>query len=125
MASRIYVGGLPEGITDAELKQRFQSFGDVQSVEIVPDKMYPSLRPGAADLVFSRNFGFVSLVPKDEKTLQRALGVYNGSSWRGSVLRCKLAKPTTMAALEEERKEEEAEASKEKVNYSSKIMFFE
>jgi len=106
-STRIFIGGIPPGTTSEELVQRFKSFGDVTSCDVVPDKKYPSLLPGSEPMVFSRNFGFVTIEPKDEKSLQRAIAVYNGSLWRGCTLRCKLAKPTAMERMAEEQKEEE------------------
>ncbi len=111
VTSRIFIGGIPPGTTTEELIQRFKSFGDVKSCEVVPDKEYPDVLPGSEPMVFSRNFGYVTIEPKDEKTLQRAIGVYKGSLWRGCTLRCKLAKPTAMERLVEERKEEEEHAN--------------
>ena len=113
MSSRIYIGGIPPGTTSDELAQRFKSFGEVQSVELVPNKVYPPSAPGSEPIIYSRNFGFVSILPKDEKSLNRAIGLYNGSSWRGSTLKCKLAKPTTMAILAAEEEMDEKFALEE------------
>ena len=109
--SRIFIGGIPPGTTNEELIQRFKSFGDVKSCEVVPDKEYPGVLPGSEPMVFTRNFGYITIEPKDEKSLQRAIGVYNGSLWRGCTLKCKIAKPTAMELLEEEKKEEEEMAN--------------
>lgn len=122
-SSRIFIGGIPPGTTNEELIQRFKSFGDVKSCEVVPDKNYPPLLPGSEPMVFSRNFGYITLLPKDEKSLQRAIGVYNGSLWRGCTLKCKLAKPTAMERLAEERKEEE-EMSNEPVRLIGFVLLF-
>jgi RNA recognition motif-containing protein len=111
--SRIFIGGIPPGTTNEELVQRFKSFGDVKSCEVVPDKQYPGLLPTSEPMIFNRNFGFITIEPKDEKSLQRAIAVYNGSLWRGCTLRCKLAKPTAMELLAEERKEEEEKGNEE------------
>ena len=111
--SRIFIGGLPPGTTSEELVQRFKSFGDVKSSEVVPDKEYPPLMHSSEPMIFTRNFGFITIEPKDEKSLQRAISVYNGSLWRGCTLRCKLAKPTMMERLAEEEKEEEEQAKEE------------
>ncbi len=119
--SRIFIGGIPPGTTSDELIQRFKSFGDVKSCEVVPDKEYPGVLPGSEPMVFSRNFGFVTIEPKDEKSLQRAIAVYNGSLWRGCTLRCKLAKPTAMEQLAEERKED-AEISNEPVSLTEQLI---
>ena len=115
MSQRIFIGGIPPQTTSEELAQRFKSFGDVQAVELAPDKVYPPSVPGSEPIRFSRNFGHVSLIPKDEKALNRAIGVYNGSSWRGCTLRCKLAKPTMMDKLKKEADDEDAKLTAGKV----------
>jgi hypothetical protein len=35
---RVYVGGLPPSITEAEIKERFESFGRILNVELMRDK---------------------------------------------------------------------------------------
>jgi RNA recognition motif-containing protein len=108
---RLYIGGLPPSLTPEDLAQRFKSFGDVKSAEVAPDKVYPSPRPGAKPMRFPRNFGFVSIVPKDEKSLERAMAAYNGSAWRGSTLRCKLATPSGPDYVAVEKLEDEEYAA--------------
>lgn len=111
MTARLFIGGLPPSVTPEDLAQRFTSFGDVQSAEVAPDKAYPPPRPGAEPMRFPRNFGFVSLVPKDEKSVERAVNAYNGAAWRGSTLRCKVAKTAGPERLAAETVEDEEEAA--------------
>lgn len=105
MASRIFLGGLPPDVTRDDLAQRFQSFGKVIECEIIPDKLYNVVLTNKTE-IFKRNFGYVSIEPKDENSLKRALQVYNGSKWRGSLLRCQLAKPTAIQRLKQEDDED-------------------
>ena len=107
MAVRLYVGGLPTGVTSEELAGRFTSFGDVQSTELAPPKTYTTLHAGSSPEKFSRNFGYVELVPNDEKSLARAMGLYNGARWRDGTLRCQVARPKALEVLSEERREDE------------------
>ena len=86
---RLFVGGLPPGTTCEQLQQRFAAFGTVSSVDIASPKKYQSL---SHDEGFHRGFGYVELDPHDEQTLRKCMSAYNGSKWRGHVLRCHLAK---------------------------------
>jgi len=105
MAVRLYVGGIPVGITPHELEDRFLPFGSVVHCEIVPPKTHSILLHGAErqTVSYPRNFGYVSLLPKDERSLQRAISCYNGTRWRGSVMRCQIAKPTMMDTIAAEK----------------------
>jgi RNA recognition motif-containing protein len=53
---RIYVGNLPYDVTEEELQQEFQAYGEVASVSIISDKF--SGRP--------KGFGFVEMGSKSE-----------------------------------------------------------
>lgn len=113
MAVRLYVGGIPVGITPQELEDRFLPFGSVVQCEIIPPKTHSIILHGAdrQTVSYPRNFGYVSLLPKDERSLQRAMSCYNGTRWRGSVMRCQVAKPTmmdTIAAEKAQMSEDEA-----------------
>jgi hypothetical protein len=99
MSRRLYIGGLPPGTTAAELAQRFHPFGEVESCELVPPKAY---KPGKT-VEFPRNFGYVSLIPKDEGSIPRAVRCYNGSKWKAALLRCQEAKPTMMDIIQREK----------------------
>jgi len=94
---RLYVGGLPAGVTEQELRQRFTPFGEVTAVSIAPPKMY------GPDASFPRNFGHVELVPKDEAALRKGISAYNGCRWKGSVLKCAPARRHYTERLAEEQ----------------------
>ena len=51
MASKVYVGNLPSETNESELRELFQKFGEVQSVEVIMDR-----RTGR-----SRGFCFVEM----------------------------------------------------------------
>ncbi len=63
---RIYVGNLPYEVTEEELQQEFQTFGDVTSVSIITDKF--SGRP--------KGFAFVEMGSKPES--EAAIEAMNG-----------------------------------------------
>jgi len=105
MSVRIFVGGLPPDVTKADLCQRFTSFGNVEDCQLAPAKIYTTLHANSKPEHFSRNFGYVTLVPKDEKSVSRAVGLYNGTLWRGTVLRCQVAKERIFDTLEKEKLE--------------------
>jgi cold-inducible RNA-binding protein len=63
---RIYVGNLPYEVTEEELQQEFQTFGDVTSVSIITDKF--SGRP--------KGFAFVEMTSKPES--EAAIEAMNG-----------------------------------------------
>jgi len=63
---KIYVGNLSSEITEEELRQEFEAFGEVESVNIITDKI--SGRP--------RGFGFV------EMTSDRRGGGFSGGRQR-------------------------------------------
>lgn len=111
LSVRLYVGGIPPGITLKELEDRFLPFGSVEQCEIIPPKTHAIVTHGAErqTVSYPRNFGFVSILPKDERSLQRAMSCYNGTRWRGSVMRCQVAKPTMMDKIAAEKINEEKE----------------
>ena len=77
----IYVGNLPHGATEEELREAFQAFGQVASVTIIRDKL--SGEP--------RGFGFVEMPSKAEA--QSALTGLNGKEFKGRVLTVNEARP--------------------------------
>jgi hypothetical protein len=103
---RLYIGGIPPGITAEELAQRFVSFGAVAACEIAPAKEYSKLHACSPPELYPRNFGFVTLEPKDDQSLRRALQVYNGCKWRGAVMRCYVAKDSGVERVAKEIAEE-------------------
>lgn len=77
----IYVGNLSFKTTEAELRQLFESFGSVTSVNVIKDR--ESGRP--------RGFGFVEMPNAEEA--QRAIESINGTSLGGRDLTVNEARP--------------------------------
>ena len=78
---KIYVGNLPQEVTDEELRQQFAAFGAVTSVNIVKDKY--SGRP--------RGFGFVEMAVVSEG--QAAIAGVNGKALQDQTLVVNAARP--------------------------------
>lgn len=104
---RLFVGGLPPGLTPEELRARFTPFGEVLDCRIAPPKVYgggaSSKGAGTPPATFPRDFGHVELLPKDEAALRKCISAYNGCRWRGGVLRCAPARPDYAQRLARER----------------------
>jgi RNA recognition motif-containing protein len=77
----IYVGSLPYNVTEDELKQAFQAFGSVESVNIVKDKFTGR----------SKGFGFVQMPSQEEA--QAAIDGLNGKEFKGRTLSVNKARP--------------------------------
>ena len=69
----IYVGNLSRDVTDDDLKEAFEAFGQIASVNIIKDKF--SGEP--------RGFGFVEMSSKEEA--QAAINGLNGKDLKGKV----------------------------------------
>jgi RNA recognition motif-containing protein len=77
----IYVGNLSREVTEEDLRQTFEAFGQVASVTIIKDKF--SDEP--------RGFGFVEMSAKAEA--QAAITGLNGKELKGRTLRVNEARP--------------------------------
>ncbi len=78
---KIYVGNLSSEITEEELRQEFEAFGEVESVNIITDKI--SGRP--------RGFGFVEMTSESEG--QAAITGLNGKTLKERTLNVNVARP--------------------------------
>lgn len=81
MAKKLYVGNLSYNTTDASLKAAFVGLGEVESANVITDKMTGR----------SRGFGFVNMV-NDEEAL-KAIEAMNGTEVEGRKLTVNEAKP--------------------------------
>lgn len=79
----IYVGNLSFTTSEADLKDAFQAFGEVQSCNIIKDKYSGQ----------SRGFGFVEMPNKDEA--EKAISMLNGKDLKGRTLKVNEAKART------------------------------
>ena len=77
----IYVGNLPHELTEEELRQAFETFGEVTSAKIITDKFSG----------VSRGFGFVEMPTKAEA--QAAITGLNGTELKGRTLNVNEARP--------------------------------
>jgi cold-inducible RNA-binding protein len=78
---QIYVGNLPETVTDDELRGIFEKFGAVQAATVGKDK-----KTGA-----SQGYGFVEMPVKSE--VRAAIDGLRGREMDGKPLRVKVLKP--------------------------------
>ena len=77
----IYVGNLSNDVTEDDLKEAFEAFGQTTSVNVIKDKY--SGEP--------RGFGFVEMSSKDEA--QAAIDGLNGKDLKGQSLNVNEAHP--------------------------------
>ena len=77
----IYVGNLSRDVSEDDLRQAFEGFGQVASAAIIKDKFTGE----------SRGFGFVEMPEKAEA--DAAIGGLNGSDLKGRTLNVNEARP--------------------------------
>ncbi|MCK4367466.1 MAG: RNA-binding protein [Thermoplasmata archaeon] len=77
----IYVGNLPREVTETELREAFEAFGDVASAKIITDKLSGQ----------SRGFGFVEMPTDDEA--EKAITGLDGKDMKGRTLTVNKARP--------------------------------
>ncbi|MBE7559196.1 RNA-binding protein [bacterium] len=80
---KIYVGNLAYGTTEADLRQAFEAFGQVESATIITDR----------ETGRSKGFGFVEMTEGAEATA--AINALNGQDFQGRTLRVNEARPKT------------------------------
>ena len=78
---KLYVGNLPYGLNNAELRDIFQDFGDVASASVVMDR----------ETGRSRGFGFVEIA--DDRQAEQAIEKMNGADCQGRNLVVNEARP--------------------------------
>ena len=81
MNLKLYVGNLPFGISEDDLRKLFLEAGEVQSVKIVTDSYSGQ----------SRGFGFVEMASKEEA--EKAISLVNGKSVMNRTLTVNEARP--------------------------------
>ena len=77
----IYVGNLESKVTDEELRQAFEAFGQVAEARVIMDKFSGE----------SRGFGFVEMASKEEA--EKAIEEMNGKDLKGRALNVNEARP--------------------------------
>jgi cold-inducible RNA-binding protein len=91
MGTRLYVGNLAYGTTEAELAEFFAQVGDVVEARIVTDR----------ETGRSRGFGFVEM--GDENSAQACIEQLDGQSLGGRTLRVNEARPRPSRPPREDR----------------------
>lgn len=81
MSQKLYVGNLPFGASEEELKNLFAEAGTVESVKIITDTYSGR----------SRGFGFVEMASKEEG--DKAISLLNGKTFMERALVVNEAKP--------------------------------
>jgi cold-inducible RNA-binding protein len=81
MSQKLYVGNLPFGASEEELKSLFAEAGTVESVKIITDTYSGR----------SRGFGFVEMASKEEG--EKAISLLNGKTFMERALVVNEAKP--------------------------------
>ena len=77
----IYVGNLSWGMSEDDLREAFESYGEVDSVKIIQDKMTGR----------SRGFGFVEM--PDDIEAKSAIAELNGKELDGRAIKVNEARP--------------------------------
>jgi len=77
----IYVGNLSNEVTEQELQEAFEAFGEVSSANIIKDRYSGE----------SKGFGFVEMPQKSQA--QSALDELNGKELKGKTLTVNEARP--------------------------------
>lgn len=81
MGKKLYVGNLGYDVKEADLSQLFSQYGEVESANVIMDKMTGR----------SKGFGFVEM--SSEQEAQAAIAALNGKDYSGRVLTVNEAKP--------------------------------
>lgn len=81
MAKKLYVGNLSFGMSSSELEELFESYGTVQSAQVIMDR----------DTGRSKGFGFVEM--SDDQQAQSAIDSLNGQEVGGRPLVVNEARP--------------------------------
>ena len=79
----IYVGNLPYGINEDELRQTFAGFGEVEKASVITDKYSGR----------SKGFGFVEM--PDQSAAEEAIKALDGSDLQGRNIKVNQARPKT------------------------------
>ena len=81
MGKNLYVGNLPEAVTEADLKSNFEQTGTVVSANIIKDRYTGK----------SRGFAFIEMKTEDEA--KEAITRFNNGELLGNVIKVNEAKP--------------------------------
>ena len=79
----IYVGNLPYGVDEEELKKAFSGYGEVDKASVITDKYSGR----------SKGFGFVEM--SDQSAAEEAIKALDGSEMQGRNIKVNQARPKT------------------------------
>ncbi len=79
----IYVGNLSNSVSEDDLREAFQAFGEVAKAAVIKDKFSGE----------SRGFGFVEMPSREAAT--KAISELNGRDMKGRAAKVNEAKPKT------------------------------
>jgi len=77
----IYVGNLSQQVTENDLREAFESFGQVTAIKIIKDRLTSE----------SKGFGFIEMPTKQEAT--SAMDDLNGTDLKGKTITVNEARP--------------------------------
>lgn len=77
----IYVGNLSYGVTEEDLKEAFEAFGEVETVKIIKDRYSGE----------SKGFGFVEM--PDRAGAEAAIDGLDGTELKGRTIKVNKARP--------------------------------
>lgn len=81
MATKLYVGNLPYGVTEDQLREMFSQVGEVSDVAVITDR----------DTGRSKGFGFVEMAT--DEAAQEAITRYDGFSIENRQMAVNIARP--------------------------------
>jgi RNA recognition motif-containing protein len=87
----IYIGNLPYGVSEEDLREAFSQFGQVQSANIITDKFSGR----------SKGFGFVDM-PNDGEA-REAIESMNDKDFKGRTIKVNEARPREERPMRRER----------------------
>ena len=87
----IYLGNLPYGVSEEDLRDAFSQFGQVQSANIITDKFSGR----------SKGFGFVDM-PNDGEA-REAIEAMNDKDFKGRTIKVNEARPREERPMRRER----------------------
>lgn len=79
----IYVGNLSYDVTEKDLRQAFEVFGQVESVKLIKDELS------------GRSKGFAFVAMPDKKSAQSAIDGLNGKELKGRAVKVSESRPRT------------------------------
>lgn len=97
---RLFLGGLPDDVTQADLERRFSHFGIIQGIDIITEKQ--SIRSILDKKASGRGFAFIDL---HTKNINKVISRFRGSKWRGKIFRIEIAKVDGRLVWEKRRSE--------------------